>query len=380
VNPTSSAEAARIPGAYVWEPAGKSISVRLSLDVVDRMLQDVMRGFGAVPKRGAEVGGVLLGRTTPGDKLIVTIDDYELVPIEYKRSPSYLLSEEDARAFESAVARVRNNPDPLLHPVGYFRSHTRDGVGLDPEDLAIFQQHFPEPQAVALIIRPFTTKVSQAGFYFQEDGQFQSGPPLLEFPFRRRDLDGGIGPGPRARRADRSPVQSPRQRPNRAATQPPSESSEPPAIEPLKEPRFHAEPLGIEFPPEPKTRRSEVWVPLSFIFLLLGVLLGFLAATLSIKPQLAAGSNDPYNLKLNVTKQGNDLLVRWDRTALATRSASKGTLTIDDGAYHKVVQWTAQDLQGGSVVYPPVSNTVKFRLEIVLSGHDSLIETVEWLQ
>src|SRR5258708_26213065 len=114
VNPTSSAEAARIPGAYVWEPAGKSISVRLSLDVVDRMLQDVMRGFGAGPKRGADVGGILLRRTTPGDKLIVAIDDYELVPIEYKRTPSYLLSEEDARSFAAARARVRNNPDPLL--------------------------------------------------------------------------------------------------------------------------------------------------------------------------------------------------------------------------------------------------------------------------
>ncbi len=113
---------------------------------------------------------------------------------------------------------------------------------------------------------------------------------------------------------------------------------------------------------------------------MLGILLGFLAATLSLKPQFHAGSNDPYNLKLTVAKQGNDLLVRWDRTALATRSAARGTLTIEDGAYHKVVQWNAQDLQGGSVVYPPVSNNVKFRLEVVLSGRDSLIETVEWRQ
>src|SRR5260370_3041763 len=348
VNPTSSAEAARIPGAYVWEPAGKSISVRLSLDVVDRMLQDVMRGFGAVPKRGAEVGGILLGRAAPGDKLIVTIDDYELVPIEYKRSPSYLLSEEDACAFEAAVTRVRNNPNPLLHPVGYFRSHTRDEVGLDPEDLAIVRLHFPEPEAVILIVRPCATKVSQAGFYFHEAGQFQAGLPLLEFPFRRRDLDGGSGPGPRARPMDRSQVRALRDRPARSAAQRPTESSETSAGEPLKEPASHHEPLGIEFPPEPKTRRSEVWVPLSFIFLLLGVLLGFLAATLSIRPQLPAGSNDPYNLKLTVTKQGSDLLVKWDRTALATPSAAKGTLTIHDRAYHNVVHWNPQELQVGN--------------------------------
>lgn len=362
---------------YVWAPPGKSLSVRLSLDVVDRMLQDVMRGFGAVPKRGAEVGGVLLGRTAPGEKLIVTIDDYELVPIEYKRSPSYLLSEEDARTFEGVVERTRSNPDPLLRPVGYFRSHTRDSVGLGPEDLAIFNLHFPEPDAVALIVKPFATRVSQAGFYFKEDGNLQSGLPLLEFPFRRRDLDPGGGPGSRGRPAGGSPIQAmPSARHDlartvRAAAQ---RAAEPPAEEPGLEP----ESPGVEFPLEPKPKRREVWLPVSFILFLLGVLLGFLAANLSLRPQLPAGSNDPYNLNLTVTKQGNDLLVKWDRTALAIRTASKGSLTIEDGGYRKVVQWNAQDLQSGSVVYPPGSNNVKFRLEVVLSGRDSLVETVEW--
>jgi hypothetical protein len=380
---------------YVWEPPGKTISVRLSLDLVDRMQQDVMRGFGAVPKRGAEVGGILLGRTEPGEKLIVTIDDYELVPIEYKRSPSYLLSEEDARTFEAAVNRVRSNPEPLLHPVGYFRSHTRESVGLGPEDLAIVRLHFPEPEAVGLIIRPFATKVSQAGFYFKEDGAFQSGPPLLEFPFRRRDLDGGSGTGYHGRPAGGPPLQAmPAARQERAVSSldlargrtprpPPAE----PTGDPPDEPGFSPESFGVDFPPEPlgaefpRARRGgEVWVPLSFIFLLLGVALGFLAATMSIRPQLPAGSNDPYNLNLSVSKAGNDLLVKWDRTALATRTASRGSLTIEDGEYKKVVQWTAQDLQSGSVVYPPVSNNVKFKLEVVLSGRDSLVETVEWRQ
>jgi hypothetical protein len=377
---------------YVWAPPGKSISVRLSLDVVDRMLQDVMRGFGAVPKRGAEVGGVLLGRAAPGETRIVTIDDYELVPIEYKRSPSYLLSEEDTRTFEAVVERVRNNPDPLLRPVGCFRSHTRDSVGLGPEDLAILNLHFPEPDAVALIVKPFGTRVSQAGFYFKEDGEFQSGLPLLEFPFRRRELDPGGGAGHRARPAGGSPIQAmPSARRERAGyptdlartmSSAAQRASEPPAAfadEPLEEPGLQPELPSVEFPLEPKPkRRGEVWLPVSFILFSIGVLLGFLAANLSLRPQLPAGSNDPYNLNLTVTKQGDDLLVKWDRTALATRTASKGSLTIEDGGYSKVVQWNAQDLQSGSVVYPPGSNNVKFRLEVVLSERDSLVETVEW--
>ena len=46
---------------YVWKPAGKPISVQMQFDVIDRVLLEVMRGFGAVPKRGAEVGAVYQG-------------------------------------------------------------------------------------------------------------------------------------------------------------------------------------------------------------------------------------------------------------------------------------------------------------------------------
>lgn len=350
-----------------------------------------MRGFGAVPKRGAEIGGILLGRAVSGDKTIVTIDDFVLVPIEYKRSPSYLLSEEDARTFDAAVERARNSPDPLLRPVGYFRSHTRDGVGLGPEDIAILQLHFPEPEAVALIVRPYATKVSQAGFYFKEDGKFQSGPPLLEFAFRRRDLDPEASPPARpVRPADRPADRAPRPLPQRERAEhrplgfdAASESWTVPAsarqdAAPVSDPEAA---LAAELLLESKRkgRGGWVWVPLSFIFLLLGVLLGFQAA-LSMRPQLPQGSNEPYNLDVSVTQSGNNLQVRWNRQALAVRTAQKGLLTIEDGTYSKPVPLNGFDLQSGSVVYPPYSNHVRFRLDVMVNARDTVTETVDWRQ
>src|SRR5579884_3052114 len=99
---------------YVSNLPGKNITVHLSLDVVDRLLQDVMRGFGAVPRRGAEVGGILLGSFVKGQPSIVRIDDYELVPIEYKRGPSYLLSLDDENSFGKALERLRGTTAPEL--------------------------------------------------------------------------------------------------------------------------------------------------------------------------------------------------------------------------------------------------------------------------
>src|SRR5258705_13109085 len=86
---------------FVWEVPGKPIAVHLSLDVVDHILPDVMRGFSAVPKRGAEVGGILLGTIERlDDKTIVHVEACEIVPCEYKHGPSYFLSEGDLAAFE----------------------------------------------------------------------------------------------------------------------------------------------------------------------------------------------------------------------------------------------------------------------------------------
>lgn len=351
-----------------------------------------MKGFGAVPKRGAEVGGILLGRSTSGEKTAITIDDYVQVGIEYKRGPSYLLSEEDARQFESAVARARSNPDPLLRPIGCFRSHTRDGVGLGPEDLAIFDLHFPDPETIALVIKPYATKVSQAGFYFREDGKFQSGSPVLEFPFRRRDLD-PESPGPV--RMGRPPVAAGSQQMER----PPERAPERPAPRAVPRGRAEHRPLGFdvsayggdandptaalaaELLQESKRRGQSawIWVPLSFVFLLLGVLLGFQAAQ-SMRPQLPAGSAEPYNLNVTVTQNGNNLQIKWDRQALAVRTAQKGLLTIEDGTYVKPVPLNSFDLQSGSVVYPPYSNHVRFRLDVMVNARDTVSETVDWRQ
>ncbi len=402
LTPAGTTDATRIPGVYVWEPAGKTISIRLSLDVVDRLQQDIMRGFGAVPKRGAEVGGILLGRANSGEKTVVTIDDYEVVAIEYKRSPSYLLSEKDAGAFASAIDAARRGKNPLLRPIGYFRSHTREGTGLDDEDLALFRLHFPQPDAVALIVRPYASKVSQAGFYFKENGKFQEGPPLLEFPFRRRDLDPEAAPSAAGRR-ERTPG-APSMRRERAAAlgldaggagrgaasgaesqggeahESRAEADSPAAAVPSEAAAWEPTEAAVSSGRAAgDSRRRGVWMllPLSFILLLLGVLAGFEAA-LSVRPQLPAGSNDPYSLNVVVSKSGANLQIKWNRQSLAIRNAQKGLLTIQDGNNTTPVPLNASDLQSGSVVYPPYSEHVTFRMDVTLNAKETLTETVQW--
>src|SRR5258706_5875413 len=141
-------------GYYVWEVAGQSVVVHLRLDVVDRLAAEVMRGFGSVPKRGAEVGGFLIGTIRPGVPAIVHIDDFEPVSCEYRRGPSYLFTDEDRVALEEGWQLLQPSVSPSPYAVGYFRSHTRDGFSLTPEDLEFLDRFLLGPAHAALLIKP----------------------------------------------------------------------------------------------------------------------------------------------------------------------------------------------------------------------------------
>ena len=364
---------------FLWQVPGKPVAIYITFDVVDRLLQDVMRGFGAVPKRGAEVGGVLAGRRqTENGFLTVEVVDYELVPIEYRRGPSYLMSAVDRAAFEEAFGRLKSGAKDGLQAIGMFRSHTRDSVGLAPEDHEVLDALFAGPENIVLLIRPFGTRVSMAGFYFKEGGRFPDGPPLLDFPFRPKDLGDETKPLRRTPSEDRPFVREAGGMSSNAAG-----SEYDAGLDP--EPGPGTAVLSLrDRPPQSQVPEIDlrskggsgwVWLPLSFIFLLLGVLLGFQAA-LTLRPQAAV--LDPYSIALKATRNGGNLNIVWDRQSPAIRAATGGILMIEDGAFSKPISLTNSDLQTGSVVYPPNSNHVTFRLELTFSDLRTMAEKLEW--
>jgi hypothetical protein len=370
-------------GYYVWDVPGKPVAVHLHLDVVDRMLAEVMRGFGAVPKRGAEVGGVLIGTIEHGDQTIVRIEDFEPVECDYKRGPSYLFTAEDAAAFDQACRRWAPDAAREAYAVGFYRSHTRDGLTVAPEDVALMDQYFPSPSHVALVIKPYGTKVSLAGFFIREDGRFPETTPL-EFPFRRREL-AGEDPPPHRSMIERRPrdrdVAPPRER---AAPEPPRSS---PGGSPMMRPMDYDR---GEFPPQPgpayaittpsKSRlRSAMWIPLSFVFLLFGVALGMMVSLGRVPGTSHADAQD-FSLGLSVSKNDENLSVRWDRQAPAIHIAQRGVLEIEDGTYTKSVDLDTAQLQNGSILYRNTSSTVRFRLIVYPRARVSVVETMDWKQ
>ncbi|MFN0104949.1 MAG: hypothetical protein ACKV2U_23050 [Bryobacteraceae bacterium] len=353
---------------YVWRPLEKAISVQLQFDVVDRILLEVMRGFGAVPKRGVEVGGILLGTAEiQDDRITVNVEDFEAVDCDHASGPSYILSEDDRAAFLGSMERWKAGPDRRIYTVGYYRGHTRDGICLAAEDLAILEEMFPGQAAIALVVKPYATKVSMAGIFFREEGQFKADASHLEFPFRRKELGGGSSGMERlasaARFGQRRAGEDPRPKFRQSEVDDGAEASQP--IDNGGAPMIDREYSEVPAAPKSKgVRGGWVWIPLSFIFMLLGVVVGFQIA-LSMRPKQPVNPwLEAWDMTLQVKRTGEELTVTWDPLAPAVRNSTRGALIIQSREETRTIDLRGSQLQGGSVIYRGVPERVIFRLEV----------------
>jgi protein TonB len=178
--------------SYEWVPPGKSLTVRLPFDLIDRLEHLVVDNFRSIDARGSEIGGLLFGGADPAAPSTVSIEDFEPIPCDYSRGPLYRLSEADLARFDDAIERRAGAAQTVA---GFFRSHSRKGLALDAEDMAVIEARFRDPSQVVLLVRPFATKVSAAGVFMWEDGRMRGEASYLEFPFRSSELPAAASRG-----------------------------------------------------------------------------------------------------------------------------------------------------------------------------------------
>ncbi len=335
------------PNSYIWQPPESDRIVHLSFEVIDGILQDVLRGFSLVPKRGAEVGGILLGKVEGN---VVTIDDFVVVPCDYRKGPSYLLTEDDSRRFQEEWNHAGSRA------IGYYRSDTRTAMSIGEEDRHLISRFFPDPDMPVLLIRPFATKVSHAGFFFRKDGRFPEQTPL-GFPFSRKLLGGGSRPRSTAP-ADAPSVSATEPATTPATIQP--EKAEPELI-PVSGTLFsHPKPS----PPAPRSRGKETWIAAIFLCIALGWAGGYYTAR-QVTP-----TKDPkvYQLSLQIDPQLNSFRISWNNNASAIRLATHGQLQIQDQENEKTYLLDLAQLRLGHVVYATENPSITATLDIEVAG------------
>lgn len=433
--PLSSPAPASPTGYYLWEPAGQNYAIHLYSELIDRMNYEVMRGFGALPKRGAEVGGVLLGSIERGAKLVVRVQDFQSIHCEHLMGPSYVLSGKDLQELDRVLEQSAKASAGEAHVVGFFRSITRETIQLTEQDLALLDARFPEDGATCLLIKPYNTRPNEAVLLCRENGEFPTEPQTRTFVFRRKEM--GMGPPPPLARgaaaAQPPPVDAipdteagaasevtavEAEAPREAETEIPSAIEDDFGALLSRKRRSQRSPLklaagaergeekGIEsvFAPgatekdggggvvreaaavkgdrpgvtrTPVKRNRWVWVPLSFIFLILGVVLGFEVGLGFYRAQNLALTGDPYEIALSVSRFGDSYHLKWNPEAVAVRAAQRGELIVEDGSTTAPMALPAASLARGGLIYRGTDQVARFRLTLFLSGHASFSATVE---
>ena len=310
--------------------ADASLTIRLNPDIVDRLAAVVMEGFKAVPRRGLEVGGLLLGRVEAD---CVLVEDFVAVASEHLHGPSWLLSENDKTHLAAEISRVHAEAGGA-RVVGLYRSHTRPDFMPTAEDKALVAEYCPGEDSFFLLVKPQAGGPSTAAWFAAGRGLWEH---PAEFSLRRS--------------AAPEPARQPEMIRHRMAK--------------VLEAAAAREAEIPTLPPAPAPPRTRKWLIPAAVLLISGIAGYALAAWWQTKPPAAGPA--PLAMALRVTLENGSLHLRWDRNSPLVRNAAAGIVWIDDGEKQRRLDLRPADLTEGSIQYWPSSSEVRFRLELLAS-------------
>jgi hypothetical protein len=146
---------------YVTCHAPESPPVAIRRRAMDGIHQEVSEAFAAAPHRGAETGGILLGRREE-DRVVV--EDFEPVPSEHSFGPAYRLSDIDRQLLQETLEWFRGGAQPGLSVLGLYRSHTLAEFELCQEDEDLMRTHFAAAEDLVLLVKPNLMGSSELDF------------------------------------------------------------------------------------------------------------------------------------------------------------------------------------------------------------------------
>jgi hypothetical protein len=120
----------------------------------ETLRSDAVEALRSLPRRGLEIGGILLGRA--GNSFLIS--GLRSIESEHLYGPGYKQSERDRTVFEATMEELRRapaeQPGSEHAPIGLFRTYTREGGTADARDAEAFQRYFARSDAVFLLVAP----------------------------------------------------------------------------------------------------------------------------------------------------------------------------------------------------------------------------------
>ncbi len=372
----------------------------------------VNEGLRAVPRGGAEVGGLVLGR--PSQSGIILAEEVVPIQTEYRFGPSFRLSDVDVTGIQTLMASIQKDPSKAV--VAFYRSRTRNdsrSQESDAELLAILERahtSFSSNFHYYIAFTPLSKMSMTASVSLRKDEGWddwqhmtlRSNPMSASEPIEIET--------PKAAPASPAPEPATTRQP---PTPPPAAHSEPrslsypePYVPPQPPPRALAnpEPHSLSYPgsqpgwmqaapppPELMSRLRRVpgaWYVAGAILLAAIGLGGYLRFSGQLQPRVTFTDNPvrvptpsgAVRTGFSAAREGPLWRLTWDRAAVAALNPTGAVLDIHDGGKEQQVGLTPSDLSSGTILYTPQTGDLLFSLNIVLPGSQLAEEHVRVLE
>lgn len=301
--------------------AFRKLAIHLHPDVLGRLAMESRLALKKVPRRGLEIGGILLGRKETVDETTTFwIEEFQPVESDHRSGPSYLLSEADFGHLKAVL--VKNGPKSI----GIYRSQTRsERLAAQQPDVELFDRCFDSDDAVFLMLGPAP---GIAGFFIRVNGDLKC---IHEFAL-------ASSPCPPV-------VRTSAHAPNRSAH----------ADRPLASPRKEQEPSQRAAATRSGARLAAV---------IATVVLAVSGFSNFPRRLPASARQSTETIRLDVERAGASLRLLWDRNSSAMRGATHAVLRIQDGEHQTNRDLGPSEFSAGSATYIPKSSEVTFRLDV----------------
>ncbi len=358
------------PANIEWHSDDGSTRVSIPNELVDQIAGYVSQAYKSIPRRGAEAGGALFGSVRIGQVTEIFITSFEPVPCDHLYGPSFILSDAGLAEFRAALAR-----HPAAEILGYYRSHTRAGFGLESSDRELATRMFPGLSGLILLIKPSSLGRLTGSYYFFQRGAVEMRPVGREFPFVGTVPGGILPPGALEPEPDVQAALTPDS--SRHVQELPEVAGAPATALHRREVQ---EPNPESVPEAGPRRKSLQWE-------IVAAGLMILAALGLLWWQYRGDSNDAEapsshpaatriaSLGLAVQPGEGGWRITWDPNSPAARNALRGVLNVAETDSHERIPLDTAQIRAGVATYRPIGDDIAFRLELLLPDNSLSSET-----
>ncbi len=145
-----------------WTAPSADFTVTYSLGIFHEIDFQINEGYRRIPHGGVEVGGLLFGRR---EGKSITIEAFRMIECEHASGPSFVLSGKDLAGLREQIAASKTDEELAgLEVLGWFVAHTRTPLEMMDRELAVFDELFPGPGKMMLLIKPERFQPTRFGF------------------------------------------------------------------------------------------------------------------------------------------------------------------------------------------------------------------------